>query len=398
MKKKIMMIMPVMKGGGAERVAAQLINEFHRKGHDVKFLLTSSMKEEVNRTDLNPEIPLVLLQEEIMQRKIKGSSKISRILASLFCKVYEKVGLAVPARLAYWSFMNQYGIEVEYIRNLMKADPDMTVISFLQPSIPMTVLAGRGLPNKIVISERGNPERLMKHRYGKGFIEKYYQGISSAVFQTEQARKTYPENIGKKGIVISNPIKEGLPEAYFGERRKVITTFCRISKQKNLPLLVKAFYLLQQDFSEYKLRIIGDSLNEEGELVYSQLNDLVDRLKIKDKVVFEPFMDDVHSEILRDAMYVNSSDYEGISNAMLEAMAIGMPVVCTDCPIGGARATIKNDENGLLVPTNDENELYKAMKEIVENSEFAKQLSIKGLEIQNRLSLENISELWMEIL
>ena len=69
MKKNIMMVMPVMKGGGAERVAAQLMNEFHRKGHNVRFLLTSSRSDEVIRTDLNDEIPLILLQEEIVHNK-----------------------------------------------------------------------------------------------------------------------------------------------------------------------------------------------------------------------------------------------------------------------------------------------------------------------------------------
>lgn len=398
MKKKIMMIMPVMKGGGAERVAAQLMNEFHRKGCEVKFLLTSSGKEEVIRTDLKDEIPLVLLQEEIADEKISISSKVLRVLSSLLCKPYEMLGKAVPAKLAYISFISQCGREVRYIREQMKADPDLNVISFLQPSIPMTVLAGQGLSNKIVISERGNPERLMNHRYGRNFIEKYYDNVSAVVFQTKYAKGVYPKNISEKGVVISNPIKNDLPMPYARERNKYITTFCRISKQKNLPLLVRAFVKLHKEYPEYKLKIIGDTFNREGEEVKAVLEEMIMNYGIQSSVEFLPFMESVHSEIIEDAMYVNSSDYEGISNAMLEAMAIGLPVVCTDCPIGGAKATIENEVNGMLVPAGNVDAVYNAMKKIIENEKLSNKLSKNSVKLREQLSLEQIASKWLEII
>ena len=384
------MVMPVMKGGGAERVASLLMNEFHRCGYDVEFVLTSSTSEAVVRTDLNKEVPLVFLQEH-------GSRKGLRVISSVICRLFEACKIPVPAFAAYLSFISEYSKEIKQLRQKLEENPDMTVIAFLHPTIPMAVLAARGLPNRVIISERGNPKRLMKSRYGEKFVQKYYSQISAAVFQTKEARDTYPANVREKGVVISNPIKSDLPEPFAGERNKNITTFCRISLQKNLPMLIEAYSLLLQEYSEYKLRIIGDALNEEGQEVQRAIHEQMKLLELEDAVDFLPFSSHVHEDILEDFMYVNSSDYEGISNAMLEAMAIGMPVVCTDCPIGGAHATIQHEVNGMLVPVGDAQAMYLAMKQIIEDEELAQRLSSNAAKLRENLSLENIAKQWMEL-
>lgn len=384
------MVMPVMKGGGAERVASLLMNEFHRCGYDVEFVLTSSTSEAVVRTDLNKEVPLVFLQEH-------GSRKGLRVISSVICRLFEACKIPVPAFAAYLSFISEYSKEIKQLRQKLEENPDMTVIAFLPPTIPMAVLAARGLPNRVIISERGNPKRLMKSRYGEKFVQKYYSQISAAVFQTKEARDTYPANVREKGVVISNPIKSDLPEPFAGERNKNITTFCRISLQKNLPMLIEAYSLLHQEYPEYKLRIIGDALNEEGKEVQRAIHEQMKQLELEDAVDFLPFSSHVHEDILEDFMYVNSSDYEGISNAMLEAMAIGMPVVCTDCPIGGAHATIQHEVNGMLVPVGDTQAMYLAMKQIIEDEELAQRLSSNAAKLRENLSLENIAKQWMEL-
>ena len=400
MNKHVLMVISMMKGGGAERVAAQLMNEFHKKGNKVEFVLTSCKESEVKRTDLDENIPLMLLQDteysESCFEKLK--SKALRLYSSFFCKIFEALKLHVPAHFAYCSFIAQYRKEIQQLRGLMKKDPNMTVVSFLQPSVPMVLLAARGLPNKIIISERENPKRLMKRRYGKYFVEKYYTRADKVVFQTQDAMATYPDNVNIKGTVIPNPIKGDLPLPYVGERNKVISTFCRISIHKNLPMLIKAFAMLHEEHPEYILKIVGDANNAEDQEVKRKLHELVGALKLRDYVIWKPFNANVHEDVMYDAMYVNSSDTEGMSNAMLEAMAIGMPVICTDCPIGGARATINHEENGILVPVGDEVTLYHAMKKVVEDGQFAIRLSEEAALIRDRLSIENISRQWLEML
>ena len=75
-------------------------------------------------------------------------------------------------------------------------------------------------------------------------------------------------------------------------------------------------------------------------------------------------------------------------------MAIGLPVVCTDCPAGGARAVIKDHENGLLVPVKDPHRLYLAMKEIIDNPELAEKLSDNASKIRQVQSEETIMKEW----
>lgn len=400
MKSKVLFVMPHMVGGGAERVAAQIINKMNSKGFDTRFLLTSAKKNEVVRSDLNEKTELILLTEEMKPETALQKLRYmpSRFVSSFFGKLYERADKYVPALIGKMTIEWQYHREISYIRQLMLNDPDMAVIAFLQPAIPITVLAGKGLPNKIILSERGDPNRLMKKRYGKRFIEKYYDRADKMVFQTEDAKAVYPDNVSGKGTVISNPIKAGLPQPYHGDRNKNITTFCRISKQKNLPVLIDAFSKLHLEHSDYILRIIGDAPNKEGEEVLAYITKQIEYLKLADNVKIEPFMKNVHENIIKDAMYVSSSDYEGISNAMLEAMAIGMPVVCTDCPIGGAMATIKDGENGLLVPIKDADALYMGMKKVIEDKTLADKLSHNAAKLRDELSLDKITDRWIELL
>lgn len=400
MGKQVLMVISMMRGGGAERVASLLMNEFHKNAHQVDFVLTSSTKDEVVRTDLKEEIPLHLLRENYGEDSVfvKVKMRLWRVYSSVFCRIFEKIKKPVPSSLAYASFVCQYYREIEQLREMMKKNPELIVIAFLQPSIPMVLLAAQGLPNKIIISERDNPKRLMRKRYGRPFVEKYYTRADRVVYQTQDALDTYPVCVSKKGLVIPNPIKENLPLPYEGQRNKTITTFCRISKQKNLPMLIEAFAMLHKEFPEYKLKIIGDAVTTEGKEVKTNAVKQIEELGIQDSVLWCPFSAEVHKDVLQDAMYVNSSDYEGMSNAMLEALAIGMPVVCTDCPIGGARTMIQNEENGMLVPVGDSKAMYEAMKKIIENKELADKISHNAVKIRETLSLENISKRWMELL
>ena len=399
-KKQLMFVMPVMKGGGAEKVAALLLNEFNKNGYECELILTNSERNEIIDRGLDSKIDVTVLCEHFTKSCSLKIIKIRflRILSSLICKIPEIFGIKVPAFLAKFSLSSQYYEELEALKKIFERKPDASIISFLQPSIPLTLLASRELPNKVIISERADPYRLLKKRYGYNFIKKYYQRADAVVFQTNDALKAYPEKISAKGTVIFNPINDKLPEPYFGEREKNVTTFCRISRQKNLPVLVEAFSDFHKDFSDYRLRIIGEPQNNDDVASLNETKSLADKLGISEYINYEPFSPSVHSLVIRDAMYVNSSDYEGMSNAMLEAMAIGMPVICTDCPIGGANAVIQNGENGILTQVGNAEELSEAMKKIAGDKAFADKLSKNASQIREKMSLENTARKWMELL
>ena len=394
------MVLPVMHGGGAERVATLLLNEFQRQGHHCECLLTNDTPIKVTRNNLSSNIQLMFLQDLRVTRpsNISIFLPILRLYSSAFCRLFELFRKTVPAHFAYLSFIAQYHDEIQKLHDYLISQPQTTVIVFLQPSIPLIMLAARGVPNKVIFSERGDAKRLMQHRYGKLFIKKYYERANLAVFQTDEAKNSYPANISAKGHIIINPVKKNLPSPFIGKRRKVINTFCRISKQKNLPFLLEAFQLLHEKHPDYQLHIIGDALNQEGESVMAQMKQFIASSHLDDVVSFKPFTHFVHQEIIEDAMYVNSSDYEGISNAMLEAMAIGLPTICTDCPIGGARTIIHDHENGLLIPVRDVQALANAMTEVIENPFLMKKLSDNGSKIRYELNVEKIARSWLELL
>ena len=170
-RKKVLMVMTQMMGGGAERVAAQIMNKLNERGYDTRFV-----RQDVVRTDLNEKTELILLSEEIKAETIgqKLAHLPARAYSTVFGKLYEKQNKYVPASVGKATIEWQYHREIAWLRKYLQDNPDMTVIVFLQPSIPMVLLAAQGLPNKIIISERADPNRLMKKRYGKSFIEKYY--------------------------------------------------------------------------------------------------------------------------------------------------------------------------------------------------------------------------------
>jgi len=97
-------------------------------------------------------------------------------------------------------------------------------------------------------------------------------------------------------------------------------------------------------------------------------------------------------------MFVSTSDYEGLSNSMIEAMAIGMPCVCTDCAGGGAKMMIQDHENGILVPVGDKQAVYDGMVEIINDNELEKKLSINASDVKNQLCVERIVSQWEKMI
>ena len=104
----------------------------------------------------------------------------------------------------------------------------------------------------------------------------------------------------------------------------------------------------------------------------------------------------VKEEIADSRMFVLSSDFEGISNSMLEALAMGIPTISTDCPIGGARAYMKHNESGLLTPVGDREALAEAMLRVAGDDELAGRLSVNGAKVREQYSQGSIAERFLE--
>ena len=395
--KKIVFLIRCMTGGGAERVVSLLSREFADCGYNLTLILTHQSKEEALLHTVDDRVKVISLPDEV---KCDSTAKKKHLMKKelLQKKFRQIIGRYDDNEFVVRKYEIRNFDEVEYLKGYFKSHPKSTAIAFLYDSIFLSLLSVQNT-NKLIISERGDPREALGSKTDVAFFKSMFNKADAMVFQSPDAKAWYVENASiKNGKVIFNPIKSDLPERFTGERRKTVVDFCRISSQKNLHLLVKAFAKFNEDFPEYELCIYGDAVGNGVDGYVESVQALVDTLECKDKIRILPAQKDIHNIIKDCAMFVSSSDFEGMSNSMLEAMGMGLPTICTDCPAGGARAIIKDHENGILVPIKDDESMYKAMKEVAENKELAEKLSMNATKLREQLALDKIIDQWMEII
>ena len=164
--------------------------------------------------------------------------------------------------------------------------------------------------------------------------------------------------------------------------------FCRLIPPKNIPLLIDSFKEFRKEYPEFSLHIYG-----EGPL-RNELQSCIDDQGLLNYVILHPNEKKVLDTVKDASRFVSSSSYEGLSNSMLEAMAIGLPTICTDCPCGGAKMMIQDGVNGLLVPNEDKDALAQAMIKVAEDKSLAVKLSKNAVKIRETLSISKIAQLW----
>lgn len=398
MQKELIFVMKLMNGGGAERVISLLVNSAVARGFKVKLIITHQSKKDAILRDVDTGIDVISLPDEI---ESYDYPEIAQKVVMLSSRFLGKIGKIFSPKLADKALVIKYLARnfkgISWLKSYFKKHKSTTVIAFLYDSIFYTLLS-RSKNNKLIISERGDPCQSLGTKTTMSFIRNEFQKADRFVFQSPDVQKWYEENTSVRGTVIFNPIKADLPEPFVGERKKSIVNFCRINPQKNIPLLLDAFEKFSERFPEYELHIFGDTASLSDEEYYNRAIEKKNLLESRDKIHFYPARKDIHNVIRDYSMFVSSSDFEGMSNSMLEAMALGLPCVCTDCPAGGARAVIKDGENGLLVPVNDAEALAEAMCAVVSVDGLAEKLSRNSVKVREEQSLEKIIDKWMEII
>lgn len=340
-----------------------------------------------------------------------GAERVTSIIASFFADenynvtvfVYNKIEREYPlsdkVKVIYMNFtggdkwLDQMEMARSIKRELLKNNGEKIVISLSCPStnfcLAVTLFGKKGI--HLILSERNDPARYPSKKLSRLLRNASYLLAEKIVFQTEGAKNYFGKTIQKKGNIIPNPIRENLPEPYLGERKKVIVNFCRLHTQKNIPLLIDSFVEFQKSY-DYKLVIYGEGSLKESLLDYIKQKGATDYIKI------ENYRSDIHDVIKSMAMFVSSSDYEGISNSMLEALAIGLPCICTDCPPGGAKSVIDDGVNGLLVPVRNKEKMVFAMKKIAEDRELSTKLSANAVDVRNKYSNKEICKMWSKVI
>lgn len=348
---RITLFISSLSGGGAERVTCNLANFLAGRGHQVKILTMG-------------ETPAVEpLAEGVKETTLLENKERKGTLSNFAKRIF---------RLR---------------RYMRKKETDAYVVMLPIPTILMTFFSHL-TKAPVLMSERADP-KVYSSMIQKG-LRSACKKADGAVFQTKEAKAWYEPYLGKtEGVVIPNAINPAfLRPFYEGERERVIIGAGRLSTQKNFPLLISAFAKIAGEFPEYKLRIYG-----KGDLLES-LQKLAAEKGVGDRVEFPGFATNMPSVLEKASMFVLSSDFEGMPNALMEAMASGLPCVSTDCGGGGARFLIQNGENGILVPQKDEEKMAEAMRKILSDKAFAEKISRNALKLQEELAPEKIYGEW----
>ncbi|WP_416995954.1 glycosyltransferase [Alistipes putredinis] len=350
--KQVLIVCNGLGAGGAERVASSLASWLADKGYKVGLFAMSSLPR------FYPlETKVCYIEYGNRSRGFRG--KLERV---------------VFARKAVEAFK-----------------PDV-IVSFSYYNAIASIIGTLGNSDiKHVVSERNDPAAL------RGFIPNLvrrltYKKADWFIFQTDDAQNFFSDRIKKRSSVILNPLAGNLPRPYDGLREKRIVNFCRLEPQKNLPLLIDAFEMFEKSHRGWTLDIYGDG-SQRG-----QLEEYLDAKELQESVNVFHSASDVHEKVLGAGMFVSSSKYEGLSNSMLEAMALGLPTICTDCPCGGPRTVIENGENGLLVPEGNARSLAEAMSSVADDYELSFRLSMEARKIRERLESEQIFSQWAEVI
>lgn len=353
---KIVCYVNKMSGGGAERVMSVLANGLLQSGNDV--VLATNYKEE---------------KEYFIDERIK------RVY---FHKEYQKHGKVK----SLFNFISR----VLKLRKVLKREKADIVISFIREVNYIALCSTLFLKTKNLISVRIDPKFAYSNKISSFIAKKIYKHTDGCAFQTTEAQEYYPKKIQRKSRVILNPISNSFFEIKDGNpcQKKTVVTCGRLEKQKNHKLLIDAFSKIADKVQDYKLIIYGV-----GPL-FDELDRYIKEKRLENVVILAGRCQDVPNAIKNDSLFVLSSNYEGLPNALMEAMALGLPCLTTDCSGGGARMLIENEKNGVIVPRNDVEQFSLAMLDLIQNREKAIKLGLKAKNTAINFSQEKVVHEW----
>lgn len=309
-----------------------------------------------------------------------------------FYRLDNQIKIIPIGKRSYFRIFDKFYRYRELRSQIVILNPDV-VLSMPEDIGIYVILALMGLKIPVVVSERNNPWVMPNKKITRLLRNFAYIKVDGLVFQTDKAASFFSQKIRNKGIILPNPLDlSNLPDLYTGSREKIIVSVGRLEKQKNYFLLIDAFAQFYKKHEDFKLIIYGEGSMRGALEEYSHKYEL-------DNCVFFPGRDsDVVEKIRKAACFVLSSDYEGVPNALIEAMAVGVPCIATDCPSGGPASLIADGLNGFLVPTGDALALSHKMGQVVDDHKIAERFSAEGSKVKDIFNSSAVSKKWFDYL
>jgi len=329
-QKTYLFYISTIKSGGAARVMVNLANEFVDAGYKIVFVTNFP-----SETDY-------ILNERVIRENIRSSEFHENAIKK-----------------------NLY--RCKKLRQIIKRYKPNLALSFMAENNFRLIISTIGFHTKTVISVRSDPRYEYSTVLRKILAQVLFRFASGIVFQTKQAQQMFPRAIIKKSTIIANEVAN----VFYSTKHVKDDYFVAVGRlvpPKNYELMINAFARFTDDFPNAVLRIYG-----EGER-RTQLENLISTLNAVNNIKLMGQVEDIASVLSHASAFILSSNIEGMPNALLEAQAMGLPCISTDCPSGGPAEIIQNGKNGILIPPNDEDALVNALKRIAVDTNYAKNL------------------------
>lgn len=353
-EKKIAFYIGSLHKGGAERVFVNLAGYFLEEGYRVVMVTQYQKEDEYVLPD-----GIERIISDIEEEKVSASRIVN------FCRRLNKLH-------AIWK----------------KLEPDLA-LSCIGKNNFMTVVTTMGTKTKPVVSVVGEAKEEYPGRGMRMLADLLFSHAAGIVLQTERSRSFFCRKVGARAVILPNSLNpDFIRPRYEGEREKRIVSVGRMDANKNHEMQLRAFAALKDKYPQYTLVIYGD-----GEL-RSYIEETAAGLGIAERVLLPGVVPDVAAQIERASLFLLTSYSEGVSNALIEALALGLPVIATDVPSGGTEELIRDGENGLIIPAGDTEALRLAMDRLLGDGAYADRLGREAAKIQERLSPERVNPLW----
>ena len=349
MARKISFFIGSMHGGGAERVISILANNYCKNGWNVDIVLLLSNK---IGYELDKRINIVDLSQS------KGS--------------YYK-------RLPNW---------LKKIRSYVKTEKPERIVSFIGRINILVLTACLGLKVPIIVSERNDPKRDGRGKLMLNYCNLIYKKAKAVVYQTNYEKSCFSNKL-KNGVIIANPVSVSVHPKSLDSPYEIVTAG-RLQPQKNHKMLIEAVSEVIKEYHDVTLKIYGDGYLKDQ--LQKQINDL----QVAENIELCGNVSDLHERINGTCIFVMCSEFEGLSNALIEAMMLGIVCISTDYP--GADEVIVHGNNGLIVKCDDANGLSKAIKQVLSDKELRNRLSVNAIEASMKYSESRVIELWKDVI
>ena len=356
--KRIALFISSLQKGGSERVMVNLAEFFHRNHYEV--ILVTQYKNDVEY-EILPEIRRVYSEPD---KELLNESRI-----------------------------HNFKVRFVTLRNIWKNYKPDVILAFLGKNNLMAIATSAFLPVRTVVSVRGEPTMEYEGKLMQFLAKFMFRFADGVVLQTKQALGFFPKRVQKKAMVLPNPLNPVfLKHRPAVEKEDLIVAAGRLDENKNHAMLIHAFAKIAAEYPNMKLIIYGEGDSRE------QLEKLIEEKELTDRISLPGNVTDVADRISKARIFTLTSNTEGMPNSIMEAMALGIPVISTDCPCGGPATLIKDGENGLLVPVGDAYALSDAFRKILSNPEFEQKLGENARQITVELNPDKVNNEWKKYL